>query len=386
MTFETNRLIAAAVIVSSLSGCSRSHHFIPDSAPPEPAALYQPISHVTGLPEMLVDRPPYRLAPGDVLEIIYQVKNIVSETPYELKIEDVISVKFPYQERFDQKLSVQGDGTIRCLLIGQVRAAGRTAGDLEEQLRHAYGRYMKDPELTVVAEAPNQKITELKKAITTAPRGQSRLVPIKPDGTIDLPYVGEVLVAGKTVNQAKRLLDKLYAENDLQEVEVTVQTLEFAPKRVYVMGEVYSPGMIESVPPMTLVQAIIRCGGPNGRAERSKILLVRRQFLPLPQAVVFDINQVLDASSASPNGRGPNGSAFRWDMYLADGDVIYVAPTTLAQTTDWIDQVFTRGIRSVFPYSGVVGMNFGYEIYNAPTSIKTGQLPSWSRLNSTIGK
>jgi polysaccharide export outer membrane protein len=386
MTFETNRLIAAAVIVSSLSGCSRSHHFIPDSAPPEPAALYQPISHVTGLPEMLVDRPPYRLAPGDVLEIIYQVKNIVSETPYELKIEDVISVKFPYQERFDQKLSVQGDGTIRCLLIGQVRAAGRTAGDLEEQLRHAYGRYMKDPELTVVAEASNQKITELKKAITTAPRGQSRLVPIKPDGTIDLPYVGEVLVAGKTVNQAKRLLDKLYAENDLQEVEVTVQTLEFAPKRVYVMGEVYSPGMIESVPPMTLVQAIIRCGGPNGRAERSKILLVRRQFLPLPQAVVFDMNQVLDASSASPNGRVPNGSAFRWDMYLADGDVIYVAPTTLAQTTDWIDQVFTRGIRSVFPYSGVVGMNFGYEIYNAPTSIKTGQLPSWSRLNSTIGK
>jgi hypothetical protein len=152
------------------------------------------------------------------------------------------------------------------------------------------------------------------------------------------------------------------------------------------MGEVYSPGMIESVPPMTLMQAVIRCGGPNGRAERSKILLVRRQFLPLPQAVVFDMNQVLGATRASPEGRVPSGSEFRWDMYLADGDVIYVAPTSLAQATDWIDQVFTRGIRSVFPYSGVVGMNFGYEIYNAPTSIKTGQLPSWSRLNSQIGK
>jgi polysaccharide export outer membrane protein len=299
-----------------------------------------------------------------------------------LKIEDVITIRFPYQERLDQRLGIQPDGNVRCLLLGQVRAAGRTAGDLEEQLRRGYARYIRDPEMTVIVESANQKITELKKAITTAPRGQSRLVPIKPDGTIDLPYVGEVLVAGKTVNQAKRLLDQLYAENDLQEVEVTVQTLEFAPKRIFVMGEVYSPGMFESVAPVTLIQSIIRMGGPNPRADRAKVLLVRRQFLPLPQAVVFDMNHVMTQTRPTPNGRVPRGSEFRWDMYLADGDIVYVPPTGLAQATDWIDQVFTRGVRAVFPYSGVLGMNFGYQIYQADSTITTRQFGSGGRLNT----
>jgi polysaccharide export outer membrane protein len=290
-----------------------------------------------------------------------------------LKIEDVIKIQFPYQEKLDQRLSVQPDGTIRCLLLGQIRAAGRTAGDLEDQLRNGYTRYLKDPEFTVVVESANQKITELKKAITTAPRGQSRLVPIKPDGTIDLPYIGEVLVAGKTVHQAKQLLDRMYAENDLQEVEITMQTLEFAPKHVYVMGEVTTPGMFETVPPITLIQAIIRMGGPNPRADRTKILLVRRQFLPLPQAIVFDMNHVMTQTTASPQGRVPKGSEFRWDMYLADGDIVYVPPTGLAQATDWIDQVFTRGIRAVVPYNGYVGMNFGYQVYQAGQTITTKQ-------------
>ncbi|HUN80842.1 MAG TPA: polysaccharide biosynthesis/export family protein, partial [Phycisphaerae bacterium] len=322
MTTVLLRKITPLLLIVVAAGCSRTNHCIPDSAPAQPSPIYQPVAAAQGVPEMLLDRPPYRLAPGDVLEIIYQVKNIVSDTPYELKIEDVIKIEFPYQTRFDQKLTIQGDGTIRCMLVGQVRAAGRTANDLEDQLKHGYSRYLRDPELTVVAEAANQKISELKKAITTAPRGQSRLVPVKPDGTIDLPYVGEVLVAGKTVHQAKKLLDKLYVENDLQEVEVTVQTLEFAPKRVYVMGEVLSPGVVESPAPLTMTQALIRCGGPNVRAEKSKILLVRRQFLPLPQAVVFNLNDLLCASKASPEGRVPNGSEFRWDMYLADGDII----------------------------------------------------------------
>jgi polysaccharide export outer membrane protein len=354
-----------------LSACSRTDHKIPDAYPTEPQDLYQPLASAQGLPEKLLDRAPYRLNVGDVLEIIYQVKNIVSDTPYELKIEDIIKITFPYQDKFDQKLTVQGDGNIRCLLLGQLRAAGRTAMELEDQLKRGYARYIKDPELTVVVEAANVKIVELKKAITTAPRGQSRLVPIKPDGTIDLPYVGEVLVAGKTVNEAKKLLDSLYVENDLREVETTVQTLEFAPKRIYVMGEVFSPGLIESVAPITLIQAIIKANGPNVRADKSNVLLVRRQFQPVPQAIIFDMNDLLSARKAAEDGFVADGTRWRYDMYLADGDTVYVPPTGLAQATDWIDQVFTRGIRSVIPYSGVVGMNFGYQIYQAPTGVTT---------------
>jgi polysaccharide export outer membrane protein len=363
--------VGVLVAVVTATGCSRNCHHIPDVAPFQPPELYQPFVGGTGLPEQLVSRPPYRLAPGDVLEIIYQVKNVPSETPYELKIEDVIQIAFPYQNQFNQRLTVAGDGNIRCLLVGQIRAAGRTASDLEDQIRHAYARHLRDPELTVVVEAANVKIVELKKAITTAPRGQSRLVPIKPDGTIDLPYIGEVLVAGKTVNEAKRLLDARYAEEDLAEVEVTVQTLEFAPKRIYVMGEVLWPGGFESVAPITLLQALIHRGGPTPRSLRSKIMLLRRQYLPIPQAIVFDLETLLHATKATDFGDVPDASRYRYDTYLADGDIIYVPPTALAVANDWIDQVFTRGIRAVFPYNGYVGVNFGYQMYNAPSSFRS---------------
>ncbi|HKQ47434.1 MAG TPA: polysaccharide biosynthesis/export family protein [Phycisphaerae bacterium] len=365
------KCVTVFAAILAMPACARTGQRVPAVAAFEPPELYQPFVGGAGLPEQLMNRPPYRLAPGDVLEIIYQVRNVPSDSPYELKIEDIIQIAFPYQNQFNQRLTVQGDGNIRCLLVGQVRAAGRTAGDLEDQLRHAYARYLKEPELTVVVEAANVKIVELKKAITTAPRGQSRLVPIKPDGTIDLPYIGEALVAGKTVNEAKKLLDARYAEEDLQEVEVTVQTLEFAPKRIFVMGEVQMPGGFESVAPITLLQALIRQGGPTARAMRSKIMLLRRQHLPIPQAIIFDLETLLHAQKPTEYGAAPDASLFRYDSYLVDGDIIYVPPTALAVANDWIDQVFTRGIRAVFPYNGYVGVNFGYQMYNAPSSFRT---------------
>jgi len=377
-------VVLGSAAAMPLIGCSRTEHTIADAYPPEPREIYQPTPQVSGLPEQLLDRPPYRLNVGDVLEIIYQVKNVVSDTPYELKIEDVVKLQFPYQEKFNQERTVQADGFIRCLLLGQVRAAGRTPAELEEQLRHGYARYIRDPELTVVVEAANVKIVELKKAITTAPRGQSRLVPIKPDGTIDLPYIGEAKVAGLTVQAAKQLLDARYAEEDLKEIEVTVQTLEFAPRQFSVMGEVWAPGAIETTRPMTLTQALVRQGGPNPRADRQRIVLIRRQHVPVPQALVFDLNALLTARQATELGWAPKGSIWRYDPYLHDGDIVYVPPTGLAMANDWIDQVFTKGVRAVVPYSGVVGMNFGYEIRQAPTTITTKTLGP-PRFNTQIG-
>ena len=386
MNYQGCRIAAAGCLAVAVlsTACTRTDHWIPDAAPAEPPELYQPFVGGTGLPEQLLDRRPYRLNIGDVLEIIYQVRNVVTDEAYNLQIEDAIRITFPYQERFDQELTVAGDGNIQCLLLGQVRAAGYSANDLEQQLRVAYSRYIREPELTVVVEAAQVKIEELKKAITTAPRGQSRLVPIKPDGTIDLPYIGEAYVAGKTVQQAKEMLDTRYVEEDLQQVEVTVQTLEFAPRRVYVHGEVRTRGSLKFDSPITLMQALAHSGGIGPRGEITKILLVRRKHLPIPQAIVFDMSSMLAAQTATPDGLVPNGSVYRHDPYLEDGDIIYVPSTLLAQTNDWIDMVFTNGIRAVFPYSGNVGLNFGYQLHNGETAIKNKNFGPPS-ITSTIG-
>ncbi|MCG8405614.1 MAG: polysaccharide biosynthesis/export family protein [Phycisphaerales bacterium] len=359
--FCTSFVLLSAAMLGT--GCSQTNHWTSSAPAARPAELYQPFGGNTYIPQLHVERPPYRLNVGDVLEIIYQFRSEVSDKPYRLKIEDRIRIVFPHQEKYNQELTVTVDGHIRCLLIGQVRAAGITAEELEQHLKSAYSRYLKEPELTVVVDAANVKIKELRKAIT-GPRGQARLVPVKADGTVDLPYVGFVDVAGKTTQQLKELLDRRYKEEDLHEVAVTVQVLEFAGKKIYVHGEVRENGVIQADTPVTLIQAIIQKGGINPRGDKSKILLVRRKHRPVPQAIVFDLDSILSAQRSGPYGLVPDGSAFRHDIYLADGDIIYVPSTKLAQANDWIDQVFTRGIRAIFPYYGFVGLDFGYEIRN----------------------
>ncbi|MCK6456250.1 MAG: polysaccharide biosynthesis/export family protein [Phycisphaerae bacterium] len=380
------RAMASLAVAGVLCGpgCERQGHIIPNSAPAEPRELFQPFRDATALAPSLVERPPYRLNVADVLEIIYQVKNIPTPKGYRLKIEDEIEIKFPFQKQFNQKLVVQSDGKVNCLLIGAQQAQNLTAEEVEAQLKAAYARYIREPELTVITTAANKKIDELKKAITTAPRGQSRLIPIKPDGTIDLPYVGEVMAYGKTVKELRSELNQRYIESDLEEVEVTVQTLEFAPRNVAVFGEVFAPGMQQMFTPTTVVGAIATAGGMNPRADTQHVLVVRRKFLPIPQAVIVDVYAMLNGKKAGPDGLMPNGEQFRYDFWLQDGDIIYVPPTGLAVATDWIDLVFTRGVRPIFPVTGNIGLNFGYDIYNAPSAF-TSQTKGPPRINTQIG-
>ncbi|HWL93648.1 MAG TPA: polysaccharide biosynthesis/export family protein, partial [Phycisphaerae bacterium] len=195
--FIVRSVALAGLAGTFLTGCARSHHHVPDAPRAQPAEFYQPASTQTAIPALMIERPPYRLGVGDVLEIIYHVRTDISEEAYRLKPGDRVRIVFPYQTQYTQEAVVSGDGSIRALLIGGVRAAGYTPGDLELQLKEHYRKYIKDPELTLLVEAGEVKIEELKRAITTSSRGQSRLVPIKPDGTVDLPYVGECPVAGK---------------------------------------------------------------------------------------------------------------------------------------------------------------------------------------------
>lgn len=64
--------------------------------------------------------PDYRLNIGDVLEVIYHVRTDVTAEKYRLKVQDVVSIRFPFQPSLDQDVTVLSDGTMRLLLVGEV--------------------------------------------------------------------------------------------------------------------------------------------------------------------------------------------------------------------------------------------------------------------------
>jgi polysaccharide biosynthesis/export protein len=149
---------------------------------PEKAALhpdYQ-ITNKIAVPYM----PEYRLGPGDVIEIVYHISYGKTSEDYRIEVQDKISIHFPYHPQFSSTVLVRTDGKISAPLLGDIDAESKTPGELAAILNKAYGKYLLNPSITVALEEFNVKIDELKKAITTAPRGQSKIAPIAIDGRI----------------------------------------------------------------------------------------------------------------------------------------------------------------------------------------------------------
>ncbi len=357
--FHVLLLLAIAGYLATI-GCWEKNDKKAAYTPLTPAVSpYSSFTPPTAIPENLMVRRDYRLKPGDKLEIIYHVRAQVKEdTPYKLKIEDVINIRFPFNPELDQRQSVHSDGHISVILLGRVKAINLTIEKLTDELIEGYRRYLKDPVITVTFEESNVKIKELKKAITTAPRGQSRLVPIKPDGNISLPFIVDIPAAGKTITELHADLNQAYIDAGIDEIEVTVNVQTVRPQKVYVFGEVRRPGLLPTDHNSTLIQAVAMAGGIMPTGARNKVILVRRNNLPVPEGAVLDFDAIMDAEKKINGQSIPDFSLLTYDIFLEDGDIVYVPRTDLAKSNEWIDQVFRRGLRGVLPYS----LTFDYEI------------------------
>jgi protein involved in polysaccharide export with SLBB domain len=317
------------------------------------------------VPAAHVVRRDYRLREGDLIEIIYHVQHKRTES-YKIKIQDVVEVRFPFNPSLNQVEQVQSDGTLHLDLVGTALVLGRTVGEMQRELVTRYSEFIKDPTLTVSFKESNVKIRELKEAIKTAPRGMSRLVPVTPGGTISLPFIADIRAAGLTIGELHRNLNKAYRDLALEELEVTVNLQTISPLQVFVFGEVRIPGAllnktgaVSSDNQITLLQAIAKAGSYiPARADLSHVLLIRRRNMPRPQHAIINVYQLLEnRERRSGKPIVANGWKHRYDVWLEDGDIIYVPTSEIAKRADYIEYVWTRGIRAVGGFSSSATYN-----------------------------
>src|ERR1019366_58576 len=99
-------------------------------------------------------------------------------------------------------------------------------------------------------------------------------LPVRPDGKITLPLVGDIAAAGFTPMQlAADITNRLKQFVTDPTVDVTV--LAVNSKRVFMIGEVGHVGPLAISPGMTILQAIATAGGLTPYANKKHIYILR---------------------------------------------------------------------------------------------------------------
>jgi len=128
----------------------------------------------------------------------------------------------------------------------------------------------------------------------------SRTLPVRPDGKITLPLVGDVQAAGKTTqNLQQELHDKLAAYVAVPEVAVIVQ--EVKSRKYNIVGQVAKPGSYSLNETTTVLDAIAEAGGIGVYAKANSIYVLR--ILPDGSSVQlpFHYKQVLKGTNILQN-------------------------------------------------------------------------------------
>lgn len=103
----------------------------------------------------------------------------------------------------------------------------------------------------------------------------NQAVTVQPDGYINLDFVGNIKVAGLTVNEVHDQILHMVASR-LNNPELTITLKEFQHPYVVVAGEVTMPGRFEMREDTTALQAILLAGGFKDSARDTKVILFRR--------------------------------------------------------------------------------------------------------------
>jgi polysaccharide export outer membrane protein len=128
----------------------------------------------------------------------------------------------------------------------------------------------------------------------------SRTLPVRPDGKITLPLVGEIQASGLTPNKLQAsIVDGLRAYVSNPDVTVIVQ--EVKSLKFNIVGEIAKPGSYPLSKPMTVLDAIAVGGGLRDFAKGNRIYVLRVAGNGTRTRLPFEYKQVIKGNKLAEN-------------------------------------------------------------------------------------
>jgi polysaccharide biosynthesis/export protein len=145
------------------------------------------------------------------------------------------------------------------------------------------------------------------------------IVRVDARGNIKLKLVGDIHVAGLTVNDAQFTVEAAYRDGRfLRNPQVTISIEEYAPREVSIQGQVKAPGRfllpIEST--FSVVELVTKAGGLTDIAKGTAVVVTRITPEGKKLTFVVDVDSAIRGRKGSPD----DNSA----LLLEPGDIVYV--------------------------------------------------------------
>ena len=180
----------------------------------------------------------------------------------------------------------------------------------------------------------------------------SRIPTVQTNGSISMPLIGEVQVAGLTIAEVQRKITNLLEKDYLVKPQVEVKVREYQSQYVSIVGEVNSPGRKPIRGRMRLIDALIEAG--SFKATSSGQVMITRtdgQFAGGERSITVRIS-----SSSSPTAQ----DLVNLELPLKNGDII----TALAKAFVTVDGEVSRpgryAIESDLTVTGAISLAGGF--------------------------
>ena len=265
----------------------------------------------------------YRVGPGDILEI--SLWNGLKVEKYSVPI--------------------RSDGKISFAYFKDLSVSGLTVPQVDESITETLGKFVRDPHVDVMVKEYNSKSVTVLGEInilgnrvsgpgTYTLKGRTTLLKALsiaggPTEKANLRQVSVRRESGETftLNLYKTISQGDMSQNLVLDDGDTVIVPSIAEgRRVFVLGEVNSPGVYPIRNRLSVVEAVSMAGGFKQTAVLGSARIVRGD-LRNPEVIACNLKGILERGDMSQN------------ISLSDGDVLYIPKNTLGSISDFLREI-----------------------------------------------
>ncbi len=242
-------------------------------------------------------------------------------------------------------LVVQPDGTISLPYLERVRVAGLTSVEIDAAITRTLARYERHPRVDVYVRKKRAHIVTILGEVQNLVRqptgpgaypllGRETLVDFLsrvggPTREADLAHV-QLIRGGRTIvlNLEKAISQGDWTQNAVLDEgdRIIIPSLRLSKRRVYVLGEVNKPGVVEFSGELRLLDAIAKVGGFGAHPYYPAIRVIRAADEKTPEIIPVAFDRLLERGDISQNvaledhdivivPRSPIGN---WNAFIRD--------------------------------------------------------------------